>query len=179
MEAGHGAFRFLNSQLQVQFPQQGPRSVTAMYILKKAWKHKMLSPLLKTFCWRLIRRAIAIGERAGKHSNKISKLCTTCNNNENDAHLFFQCTFERAVWFFANPPLCSSDLPNEQDGVQESLGQLINQHTNDEQMMVILTTMWYIWKARNERRFHNKSWTVWQVHHAVAAGIAANLHQAH
>ena len=46
-------------------------------------------------------------------------------------------------------------------------------------MMVILTTMWYIWKARNERRFHNKSWTVWQVHHAVAAGIAANLHQAH
>jgi len=150
-----------------------------MYILKKAWKHKMLSPLLKTFCWRLIRRAIAIGERAGKHSNKISKLCATCNNSENDAHLFFQCTFARAVWFSANPSLCSSLLPNEQDGVQESLAQLINQQTTDEQMMLILTTMWYIWKARNDHRFQNKPWNVWQVHHAVAAGIAANLHQAH
>jgi hypothetical protein len=53
-------------------PSTGTRSVTpqAMYILKRAWKHKMLPPLLKTFCWRLIRRDIATRERAGKHSNK-------------------------------------------------------------------------------------------------------------
>jgi hypothetical protein len=46
--------------LQVHLPQQGSRSVTlqAKYILNRAWKHKMLSPLIKTFCWRLIRRAI-------------------------------------------------------------------------------------------------------------------------
>jgi len=136
-------------------PSTGTRSITpqAMYILERAWKHKMLPPLLKTFCWRLIRRAIATGERGGKHSNKIIKLCATCNNSEHDAHLFLQCTFARAVWFSANPRLCSSLLPNEQDGVQESLAQLINQQTTDEQMMLILTTMWYIWKARNDRRF--------------------------
>jgi hypothetical protein len=71
-------------------------------------------------------------------------------------------------------------LPSEQGGVQESLAQLIIQQTSNEQMMIILTTMWYIWKARNDRRFHNKSWTVWQVHHEVAADIDANsLHEQH
>lgn len=28
-----------------------------------------------------------------------------CNNDENDAHLFFHCTFARAVWFFAKTPV--------------------------------------------------------------------------
>jgi len=31
--------------------------------------------------------------------------------------------------------------------------------------------MWYIWKARNDLRFNNKKWTVWQVHNSVAAEI--------
>lgn len=127
-----------------------------MYVLRRAWRHKTLPPLLKTFCWRLVRRAIATGERAKKYSNKISKLCVTCNISENDAHLFFHCTFARAVWFSANLPLCSSMLPSELDGVQESLGQLVNQQTTDDQMMTILTTLWYIWKARNDCRFNNK-----------------------
>ena len=114
-----------------------------MYVLRRAWRHKTLPPLLKTFCWRLVRRAIGTGERAKKYSNKISKLCVTCNISENDAHLFFHCTFARAVWFSANPPLCSSMLPSELDGVQESLGQLVNQQTTDDQMMTILTTLWW------------------------------------
>ena len=31
--------------------------------------------------------------------------------------------------------------------------------------------MWYIWKARNYRRFARKNWTTWQVHHSVVAFI--------
>jgi len=72
-----------------------------------------------------------------------------------------------------NPPLCSRHV------LQESLAQLINQQTTDEHMMLILTTMWYIWKARNDHRFQNKPWNVWQVHHAVAAEIAASSLQEH
>jgi hypothetical protein len=29
--------------------------------------------------------------------------------------------------------------------------------------------MWYLWKARNDHRFHRKTWNPWQVHHVVAA----------
>lgn len=127
--------------------------------------------MLKTFCWRLVRRAIATGQRAGGLSNKISKLCSTCNEPESDSHLFFHCTFARAVWFSANPPIRSSTLLIEQDGIQEALQLLITNFTSEEQIATLLTTMWYIWRARNDCRFNRKKWTVWQGHQATAAEL--------
>jgi hypothetical protein len=38
--------------------------------------------------------------------------------------------------------------------------------------------MWYLWKARNDHRFRRKTWNPWQVHHTVAAHIAA-YHRVH
>jgi hypothetical protein len=114
------AFRFLNNQMQVQLPLQGARSISegAMYILQRVWKHKLISPNIKTFVWRLVRRALATGERAGSLTSKIDKKCAYCGMNENDSHLFFHCDFSRAVWFSARPPLRSSLLAHEQDGVR-------------------------------------------------------------
>lgn len=34
-----------------------------------------------------------------------------------------------------------------------------------------MTTLWYLWKARNDLRFQRKKWFVFQVHHAVEADI--------
>lgn len=31
--------------------------------------------------------------------------------------------------------------------------------------------MWYVWKVRNDFRFNNKRWTVWQVHNQAKAEI--------
>jgi len=36
----------------------------------------------------------------------------------------------------------------------------------------ILTTLWYIWKARNDHRFARKTWNTWQVPHAVVAHLS-------
>ena len=91
---------------------------------------------------------------------------------ENDSHLFFHCTFARAVWFSAKTPLRTSTLPLEQDGVQEILSIIIDRNTSDADLRRIMTTLWYIWKARNDTRFARKNWTPWQVHHAVAAHIS-------
>lgn len=94
------AFKLLNTELQVQLPQQGTRSISqqAMSILNRTWKHRHIPPCIKTFRWRLIRRALATGERAGSLLTKISKQCATCNMSENDAHIFFHCTYARAVF---------------------------------------------------------------------------------
>lgn len=167
------AFRFLNKDLQVQLPINGARSITseAMEILQRVWKHKLIPPNIKTFAWRLIRRAIATGARAGSLSSKINKNCDTCRMIENDSHLFFHCPFARAVWFSARPPLRSSMLPFEHDGVQEALAALITKITYDADLHRIWTTLWYIWKVRNDNRFNRKNWTVFQVHHAVHADI--------
>jgi len=119
----------------------------------------------------LIRRALATGVRAGNFSTKIDRHCTTCNLVENDSHLFFHCTFARVVWFSASPPLITSNLPQEDDGIQEIISILITPTTTDDDFHRILTILWYIWKARTDARFKNKKWTVLQVHHAVEADI--------
>lgn len=122
------AFRYLNSSLQEDIPQQGSRSIShqALYILRRVWFHKQIPPCIKTFTWRLIRRALATAIRAAKLTDKISKECSLRHVDENDAHLFFHCPFARAVWFSGNYPICSSVLPIEQDGVQDALSKLIN-----------------------------------------------------
>jgi len=140
------AFKFLNQQMQVSRPTQGARGITdeAMNILRRMWKHKMLPPNIKTFGWRLIRKAIATGARAGNLSSRISKQCDRCNDMENDAHLFFHCSFARAVWFSSNTPIYTSMLPIEQDGVQEILAGIITSNTSEQQMQRIMTTLWYL-----------------------------------
>jgi hypothetical protein len=34
--------------------------------------------------------------------------------------------------------------------------------------------LWYIWKARNDHRFHRKTWSFLQVLHAVSAHLHTN-----
>jgi hypothetical protein len=167
-------YRHFRAQMQVQLPQQGSRSILpqANQILHRMWKLKEISPLIKTFTWRLIRRALATGQRAGRYSTNIDKLCTACGKLENDAHLFFHCDFARAVWFSADPPLCTDTLPQEEDRVQSILTTFISDSTPNFLLQKILVTLWYLWKARNDQRFQRKTWTLWQLHHAVAGYIA-------
>jgi len=162
--------------MQVQPLSQGSRAITdqAMAILKRAWKHKLLSPNIKTFVWRIIRRAIATGARAGNLSRRINKNCDRCNTIENDAHLLFHCHFARAVWFSSRTPLRTSLLPFEQDGIQDILAAIINTNITDSYFHRIMITLWYLWKARNDLCFQKKKWTILQVHHAIEANIKAS-----
>jgi hypothetical protein len=61
-------YRHLSSQSVVQLPQQGSRIIQphANQILRRVWKSKELSPLIKTVTWRLIRRALAPAEKSSK-----------------------------------------------------------------------------------------------------------------
>jgi hypothetical protein len=40
--------------------------------LCRAWRSKSIPPLIKTFTWRLIRRALATAERASRYSSHIN-----------------------------------------------------------------------------------------------------------
>lgn len=174
------AFLFLNNDMQVEILQQGARGISpqALNILIRVWRHKLIPPCTKTFTWRLIRRALAIGQRAGNLSSKIQKECSVYNMTENDSHLFFHCSFARAVWFSGTSPLITSQLPQEQDGVQEILSAIITPETTYDELQRILTILWYIWKARNDARFNNKKWSILQVHFAVAADMKLTIPEA-
>lgn len=152
-------YKHLSGHNLVQLPVQGPRSIThhANSILQKAWRSKELPPLIKTFTWRLVRRALFTGDRAGKYSAHIDKHCTVYGAIEDDAHLFFHCQLPRAVWFSFSPPLRTDSLPQEHDGVQHILQTVLPDSISDAVFNKVLLTLWYLWKARNENRFGRKT----------------------
>jgi hypothetical protein len=141
----------------------------------------MCPPVLKTFAWRLIRRALAFGKRAGTYSNNIGQVCSDCNSVESDAHLFFFCNLPKAVWLSAETPINTYSLPHEDDGIQNILSTTITPQTNDHHLIKILNILWYLWKARNDKRLNNKCWSARQVHHAANADftIAQSVLQEH
>jgi hypothetical protein len=73
-------YKTLSASNVVQLPSQGSKSIQpqANQILCRAWRSKSIPPLIKTFTWRLIRRALATAERASRYSSYIDKHCDTC-----------------------------------------------------------------------------------------------------
>jgi hypothetical protein len=142
-------------------PIKGSRSILpqANQILHKVWKSKTIPPIIKTFTWRLIRRALATAQRGSAYSTHIDPFCASCGMNESDAHLFFHCNLPKAVWFTFNPSFRTNSLPHEDDGIQLVLQTIITVTTTETQLHKILITLWFRWKARNDKHFRRKTWT--------------------
>lgn len=164
-------YRHLSTENIVTLPAQGSRSVLpgAQIILNKTWKSRSLPPVIKAFTWRLIRRALATAQRATRYTPNHNNHCDSCNQVEDDAHLFFHCDLPRAVWHSFSPAIITHHLPRENDGVQNILQAIINDQTPEPVFSKILFTLWYIWKARNDFHFRRVVWTPAQVHNATTA----------
>jgi hypothetical protein len=87
-------YKHLHTTNITALPDQGPRSITpgCSKLLHKIWQSKSIPSLLKTFAWRLIRRALATAERATRYSSNGNNTCDRCNTIETGSHLFFRCT---------------------------------------------------------------------------------------
>ncbi|CAN6241639.1 unnamed protein product [Urochloa humidicola] len=122
------AYITLANQNQTPIPTQGSRGLPqpVLRLLNSIWKHSHLQPRLKAFAWRLLRQALATGQRAARFSNNIDGKCSRCGTIESDNHLFFSCDFARAVWFAGSPSIRADLL---QEGRQE-LTYLINTSTS-------------------------------------------------
>ena len=170
-------YTHLANQQVHHLPDQGSRSISqdAANILHKVWKSKSIPPLLKTFAWRLIRRAIATGERASRYSNHIDKHCSYCGAIEDDQHLFFKCALSMEVWSSADPPVQTNNFPPEIDGIQMSLSLMTTPNPSDDILSKTLFTLWYIWKARNDNRFNRRTWTSTQIHQRAKAHMHTYL----
>jgi hypothetical protein len=144
---------FQNLQLpRNQMPKQVPQQV--INLLNQVWAEKHMIPKVQTFAWRLLRRALATGKRAGRFSTHISVNCSRCNLEEDDVHLFFGCHFVKAIWFL-QPWFINTEILQQQcQSIPEILNFLL--HSNHPSMSVnnLYTMLWCIWKARNDALFN-------------------------
>jgi hypothetical protein len=89
---------FSNLQLPAnQRPKPVPQQIITL--LNQVWKERLMLPRIQTFAWRLLRRALATGKRAGKYSKHIRTECSRCGVEEDEMHMFFLCQFAKAAWF--------------------------------------------------------------------------------
>ena len=135
-----------------------PRQIqqSAKELLQQIWKDKTLVPRVQVFGWRYIRKAIPTGQRAGKYSKHISKLCCRCGSDEDDLHLFFKCPFAKAAWFSEPWFIRTEILIDSSDSLAQSIKKILSLDHPHVNLNNILNFMWCIWKARNDKLFKNK-----------------------
>lgn len=125
-------------------------------LLKLVWKQKQILPRVQTFAWRLLRRALPTGMRAGRFSIHISQFCSRCGLQEDEFHLFFMCPFARAAWFAAPWFIRTDDLIQGRDSLHSLIIDLLRMQHPYGSITNILNFLWCIWKARNDHLFDRK-----------------------
>lgn len=163
---------FLQDAQVASSGRSSPISDQEIATLNQVWKNKSIAPRVKTFAWRLIRRALASGFRASRYSMHIKKECCRCGQLETDSHLFFHCNFARSVWFNFGLKTDALDTNLYPSAVIRLI--LSAQHL-DLNIASIFTILWNIWKARNDFLFKQRTWTPLQVVYATRAMLNVGL----
>jgi hypothetical protein len=94
-----------------------PRNIPsqALQILQEVWRNKTVQPRVKTFAWRLLRLALGTARRVQRIIANVDETCSRCGQPENEKHLFFDCSFARAIWFGSPIQLKSDALHRRYD----------------------------------------------------------------
>lgn len=172
------AFKMLNNDMQVLNSSTGAGGVTqqAQGILQRIWKHKTLPHILKTFTWRLIRRALGLWLLDIEQEGSLRKLTdfVLYANKLKMTHIFFHLLFRKSSLVFSYTISPHFLLP--QNRVEFKIPyQLFFSRSHHLTVYKESLQLWYIWKARNDLRFQNKKWSVLQVHYAMAVDIKMSL----
>jgi hypothetical protein len=123
------------STLPTNIPSQ------VIQIFRKVWADKTMQPRVKTFAWRLFRLALGTASRIHRIIPSIKQTCSRCGLIENDAHLFFECSFARAVWLVSSVGLITHALPSSGRGVHLQVATLMQQAPNQEMVNQIFSIM--------------------------------------
>ncbi|KAJ1296109.1 hypothetical protein BS78_01G273700 [Paspalum vaginatum] len=122
---------------------------------------------------RLFRYALATADRVSKFSKHKDDKCKYCSQVEDDVHLFFTCALPRATWFCL--PLYQNRITDElilhHPNLRDAICYIINYSDSSMHLHQTISTLWYIWKARNDKRFNSKNWTAQQIHMNVKADL--------
>ena len=98
-----------------------------LQILRHVWADKTIQPRVKTFVWRFLRLALGIARGIRRIIWTIDENCSRCGRPEDDKHLFFDCSFARAVWFASPIGLRADALPQAGHGLHFQIAAILQQ----------------------------------------------------
>ncbi|KAJ0546759.1 putative reverse transcriptase zinc-binding domain-containing protein [Helianthus annuus] len=131
------------------------------------WKHwnKWVPPKVNLFVWRTVKRRIAVKVELARRGIQLGdRTCSRCNNEEETVeHLLLNCLKSRAIWWNI---MLWLKLP-VQEGI-ESCEEILDRIDNFNGSKVwktlikaiVMTSMWQIWKSRNEVEFNRKEGSI-------------------
>ena len=77
--------------------------------------------------WRFLRLALGAACRIHRIILTIDENCSRCGRPEDDKHLFFDCSFARAVWFASRIGLRADALPHSGHGIHSQVAAILQQ----------------------------------------------------
>ncbi|KAJ3688517.1 hypothetical protein LUZ61_017681 [Rhynchospora tenuis] len=117
------------------------------------WNCSFIIPKIKVFLWRTIHNGLITSEKLNKFMPSVTVLCTICGNStETICHILFKCPMARTTWFQSQLGLKTEYLP---DQFLEAFIQIIA-NQDQKAFAKICSTLWCIWKARNNFLFRGK-----------------------
>jgi ribonuclease HI len=132
----------------------GSNTYTTKPIWKHLWKLK-IPPKQANLIWWILQQAIPIRDNLTSKGIRCSPLCPRCNKAlETIDHVFIHCEWTKAAWF--RSPLTINFQTNYQGlSLCDCLSNIILKESAEEVEMVI-SIIYHIWRARNEFVFQNK-----------------------
>ncbi|XP_021990863.1 uncharacterized protein LOC110887593 [Helianthus annuus] len=127
------------------------------------WKHwnKWVPPKVKLFIWRAIKRGIVVKVELARRGIQLEdRLCARCKSEEESVdHLLINCLKTRAVWWSIMIWLKLPILENITSS--EEIFDKIEAYSGSKEWKklikaIAMTTLWQIWKSRNDVEFNRK-----------------------
>ncbi|CAN1135539.1 Putative ribonuclease H protein At1g65750 [Linum perenne] len=124
--------------------------------LRGLWRSRVPAKI-KHMAWRASRGVLPTRERLQRRGIDIDWSCGICNGNpETPWHLFLECDFTWECWLAAGCERIVEQHRNESESFNGWIMRVIA--AGDEKLtQTILTTIWAVWKERNERVWSQKA----------------------
>lgn len=117
------------------------------------------APKVKLFAWKLLNKALPVGERLMEQHVSVDPLCKRCGCTESITHLLFQCRFAQRVWQIA-PLMSDLDLSGIID-LNSSWDMICKLKCLPPAGLTSGTlvpwVLWLLWKERNKYVFEGHS----------------------
>jgi hypothetical protein len=140
-----------------------PPSPDTVQLLNQVWNCNEIIPRIQTFAWRFLRKAMPIGDRAGRFAKHIDKLCCRCGLQEDDVHLFFTCPFAKAAWFLQPWYIRIECITQNCTSLTQIILNMLHMNHPHASLPNIFTFMWCIWKSRNDLLFGRRNGMPYQI----------------